>query len=119
MTSPFWKGQIVIDIIREVWRSLYKEAVDSDWSVICESCGRKIYGDEPDVAVECIDCFLKGLQNSVVLTVSGSEEDCPIYEVYDSPARNGGQTVGYVYDEQMALELAALARLHKKMEEKP
>jgi len=101
------------DVILEVRRSLYKEAVDSDWSVICESCGTKILGDEPDIAIECIDCFKKSLENSIVITL-GSGDDDPIFEVYDSPAREGGKTVGYVYDEQMALELAALARLHKK-----
>lgn len=103
----------MIDILLEIWRSLYKKTVDSDWSVVCVGCGMKMWGNEPDIGIECIDCFKKSLQDSIVLTVhtvQGVEQG--VYEVYDAPARENCNTVGFVYNEPLALELAALARLH-------
>lgn len=43
----------------EEWRSLYKKAVDGPNTVICDECGYILYGDKPEIAVECLDCFMK------------------------------------------------------------
>lgn len=109
----------MIDILLEIWRSLYKKTVDSDWSVVCVGCGMKMWGNEPEIGIECIDCFKKSLEASVV-TLEGDipSQDAHVYRVHDGPAEENCSIVGFVYDEQMALELAALARLHKVKEKK-
>lgn len=96
-----------MDIIKEVWRELYGEAVDSDWSVICVECGYKVWGDEPDIGIECMDCFEKRIKESVQCVQVILPGDIATYEVRVS----GGRVIGHVNDEELGWSLAALWRL--------
>jgi hypothetical protein len=42
--------------IAQEWHALYGEAVDGPNTVECE-CGEKIFGDKPEMAIECLRCF--------------------------------------------------------------
>ena len=39
------------------WREKYGEAVDSDFTVVCEHCGTQIGGDSPEIVIECWTCY--------------------------------------------------------------
>lgn len=39
------------------WREAYGAVVESDASVICDRCGRRVEGDGEPVPIVCFPCF--------------------------------------------------------------
>lgn len=41
------------------WLGLYEKSVDGPHAVTCDECGYTLHGDKPEIAIECLDCFMK------------------------------------------------------------
>ena len=51
------------NLCKFAWERKYWDAVNSDASISCKTCGNTLIGDGPAIEIECLNCFSADFEN--------------------------------------------------------